>query len=306
MDNSCALVINVGRLEQTHDNGALGSFTVPPPPDGKRFGLLVIYPAKEIQDIGDKRTKTNDVGALSIGAAIVGIGLSYNPDDGTRQITHNVRNSREKYGLWLCDAQPDIPKGLAQAIEAEATYLNKHKPLVRYRILEEGVGAGAICAENIYEPGEREKREKMARTVIIERDEFHEVCRGLVKQHEIKTAETNLYAEYGRLVAQADGMWQRPNDSERGQRSISDLHRNACIALGQERPWCYTPQQLVDCPGCGGKIKDTIIKCGHCGAILDREFAEYAKMSRTERARLLYPEQALELETRPDQGPTKK
>lgn len=273
-----ALIINVGGLEQTHSNGAAGSFTVPPPTLGADFGLLVVYPIKEIQDIGSNDTKTRDISAHSLAEGIVGI---------------KSQADKQRWGLLLCAAEPDMPKALIKAIEAENAFLNEHVPATKYR---KDRASGAVVAENMYEEGERETRQKLSQTVVRERDKFHEECRRMVTRQEIAIARNNLTGEYSRLVAQGDQFWQKPTE----QKNISDLHRNACVELGQERPWCYVPKQLVVCPGCGGMIKENIIKCEHCGAILDRELSEYAAMSRGERARLLYPDQALEMETRPD------
>ena len=278
-----ALIINVGQLEQTHSNGAAGTFTVPPPPPGEEFGLLVVYPIKEIQDIGGNDTKTRDIPAHALAEAIVGI---------------KSQADKQRWGLLVCAADPDLPKALVKAIEAEASFLNDHIPATRYK---KDKASGAVVAENLYEEGEREIREQLSRAVIRERDKFHDECRRMVKREEVQQAKRNMIGEYSRLVAQGDQFWQRPTE----QKNISDLHRNACVALGQERPWCYVPKQLVACPGCGGMIKENIIKCEHCNAILDRELSEYATMSRADRARLLYPDQALEMETRPDPKPKK-
>ena len=268
----CALVINVGKVEQSQALGALGTYTVPPPPPGEEFGLLVIYPAGEIHDIGNQGTKTMLVEALEIAKSIAGTG--------------SKDSMMQRWGLLTCKAVPDLPKSLETALKAEAVYLNKHKPMVRYRRDE----SGTLVADNVYEEGEREKRDLLSRTVVEERDAFHQQCRKLVDKSEVAAAKANLYGEYARLVAQGDLFWQRPTD----QRNISDLHRQACIAMGQERPWCYVPMSLEPCPGCQAQISPKTIKCPKCGAMIEFEFKEYDKMSRDDRAKLLYPGEAVE------------
>jgi hypothetical protein len=134
------------------------------------------------------------------------------------------------------------------------------------------------------------EKNRLSAEILRERDKFHEYCRTLVTAQEVKTANQNMLTEFGRLIADADMMWARPLE----QVNISDLHRQACRAMGQERPWSYTPKQLFDCPGCGQKIQENVITCAHCGAILDAPIAILAGMPPEERARRLYPERYAE------------
>jgi hypothetical protein len=86
---------------------------------------------------------------------------------------------------------------------------------------------------------------------------------------ELASAAARRQAWYQDLVAEADGMWARGHS----YREISDMHRRAALSLGIERDWAFVPQQLVDCPACGEKVKPNVAVCRHCGAVLDPEKA---------------------------------
>ncbi len=89
-------------------------------------------------------------------------------------------------------------------------------------------------------------------------------------EEELARARARLTKTYQDLVFEGDQLHARPN----GFRDITDVHRRAVKYLGQERPWAYTPQQLVPCPGCGERLVPTVAVCKHCGAVLDRKRAE--------------------------------
>lgn len=275
-----ALVINTGPIEHVHSNGLAGTYYIPPKPDNLPFGLLVVYPVLEIQDIGDKHATTHEVEAHDLAAAIAGVGAD---------------SKRGSQGVLLCSAAPEMPKELLTVLKAERKFLTENPPQVRY--VKRG---NSQEAENIYPPGHREIREKLSADVIRERDRFHNYCRTLVTPEEVATANRNMVEEFGRLIADGDRMWARPSE----QVNISDLHRQACRAMGQERPWSYTPQQLVDCPGCAKKIPTNALVCGHCGGILDEDIAVLAAMPRAERARRLYPERYAEADALTSSGGT--
>ena len=55
--------------------------------------------------------------------------------------------------------------------------------------------------------------------------------------------------------------------------SISDLDRRAARALKLEKEWCYEPQQRVECPACGEKLKPGVAVCRVCRAVLNQEKA---------------------------------
>jgi len=260
--SQCSLIINVSPNEHMHNSGLGGHFTVPAKPLDLPFALLVVYPTPEIQDIGDGRKTVHWVKARSRAIDIVGAAVMR---DG-KQVGKNAEYNRQKFGILLCDAEPDFPRALEKAMEAEGEYLNLNPLDHRYHKDQE---TGAMVIRNIYPEGAREQREKLSQEVVKQRDIFHEQCRELVTSEEVSRAQNAMNTEYARLVALGDRLWARPQD----HKDISDLHRRACIALGQERPWCYIPQQLVDCEFCGSKIKQNIAICPQCGGILDREKA---------------------------------
>lgn len=265
-----ALVINCGPIEHVHGNGLSGMFHIPAKPQDSPFGLLVVYPTPEIQDIGDHRKTVHWLKAHPLGMAIVGI---------------NSDAKRERFGVLLCQAEPDLPKELLKALEAEQEFLTEHPPEIRY--IRKG---NLMEATNVESAEVRKKKIALSAEIVKQRDRFHNYCRTLVTKEEIETANRNLIGELARLIAEGDMMWARPAD----QPNISDLHRLACRHMGQERPWSYTPQQLFDCPGCGSKLKANVITCGHCGAILDEPLEAYAKMTPKEKAQRLYPERYAE------------
>ena len=268
--SQAALVINVGPIHHVHGNGLSGTFHIPAKPTDLPFSLLVVYPTPEIQDIGDHRTKVDWVKALPLASAIAGIGLD---------------SPRLQYGVVLCKAEPELPKELVKLFEAERVFLEENRPEGRY------VRKGQSMEWKNMEAAEvsREKN-RLSAEIVKERDKFHEYCRTLVTKQEIETGNQNMVAEFGRRIAAADMLWAKPME----QVNISDLDRQACRYMGQERPWSYTPKQMFDCPGCGQKIQENVITCGHCGAILDAPLDVLAKMPQNERARRLYPERYAE------------
>jgi len=83
---------------------------------------------------------------------------------------------------------------------------------------------------------------------------------------ELLIAHTQLDAFYGNLVAAADKEWERTHNVV----FISDLQRRAARELKLEKEWSYEPQQRMDCPACGEKLKPGVAVCRVCGAVLDR------------------------------------
>jgi hypothetical protein len=267
-----SIVINVSDQEYVHHNGLSGMYRVSPA-DGKKFGILLVYDGVEIQDLGEGRFIQRPDWARSIDVAksIVGFGTDSGP--------------RMKMGLLLCQARPDVPKELERAIEEEREYLNKHKPLTRYTKDDETGAAVLVTAET---EGVSAKKTELSLTVQLLRESFEDECRKLVTLNEIKMAHTNLQAEYQRLISQGDQIWAGP---ENGRINVNELHKRACVALGQQRPWCYVPTQLVDCPGCGIKIQENVLKCPSCNGWLDEGIEALNKMNPKERRVKMYPEQ---------------
>jgi hypothetical protein len=265
-----AMVINVGPIAHVHSNGSSGTFHILPKPPDAPFSLLVVYPITEYQDVGDHRTSNYEIEARPLASAIAGIGSD---------------SPRARHGVLLCEAAPEIPKELLKAIKADRDFLVENPPQTKY------VRKGhLLAAENIYAQGEFDHREALSAEIVAQRKKFEAYCRTLVTAQEVALANRNMHSEYARLIAEGDMMWQRPTE----QVNISDLHRQACRMMGQERPWSYTAKQMFDCPGCGQKIQENAIVCGHCQAILDEPIAVLAAMNPHDRARKLYPERYAE------------
>jgi hypothetical protein len=83
---------------------------------------------------------------------------------------------------------------------------------------------------------------------------------------ELAAARLRLTAFYRRLVAAADREWERTHS----YLFINDVERRAAQYLNVEKEWFYRPQETIECPGCGEKIKPGVAVCRTCGAILDR------------------------------------
>jgi hypothetical protein len=281
--SQASIIINVSGQDHLHSNGLSGTWIVPAKKSDEQFGILVVYPTAEIQDIGDSRKTVHwlkakplalDIVGMRSDAAAHGVGLSGN---------------KEKWGLLLCEAEPDLPKELLDAQEAEMEYLNAHPPDIKMRV---DPISKATVATNLYnsEPGEFDKRVELALTIQLLKEQFVADCRKLVSTAEIAKAKRNRQQECQRLIAEADRMWARPAE----QANINELHRNACTELGQERVWCYTPKQLVPCPACAGMIPEGVITCSHCGGILDATPEEYAMMTPREKSMRIYPQRYAE------------
>jgi plasmid stabilization system protein ParE len=269
---SVSLVINVSNESYLHHNGLSGLYRVPAAQD-KQFGLLVVYDGSEIQDLGEGRFVARPEWAHSndIAKSIVGIGTDAGP--------------RMKWGLLLCSAHPDVPRDLEKAIEEERNYLNRHPARTAYE-KDEVTGAAVLVSR---EPDSmRDKKIELSATVAILREAFEDDCRGLVTAAEVAQAKANLQAEDQRLLAEGDQIWAGP---EAGRVNVNERHKGACIRLGQERVWCYIAVQLVDCPGCGAKIKENVLKCPACSGWLDEGVTVLAKMPPKERRVKMYPDQ---------------
>jgi hypothetical protein len=282
--SQASIVISVSDVEHIHSNGLSGTWRVPAKGPKEEFAILVVFPTPEIQDIGDERKTVHWLKAAPLAHDIVGVprrigGQMIGPDQFSG-------GSKEKWGVLLCKAEPDLPKELLDAEEAQIEYLNLHTPDVKMRV---DPITKATVATNLYnsEPGEFEKRVELSLTIQVLREEFIKECRSLVTHEEIQRAKANMLREDQRLVSEGDMMWAEPSE----HRNISMLHRRACGRIGQERPWAYVPAFLVDCPGCGAKIKDNVLKCPQCNGWLDEGIPELLAMHPRERRIKMYPEQ---------------
>ena len=73
-------------------------------------------------------------------------------------------------------------------------------------------------------------------------------------------------------VQEADNYW---NQGPMQWQNIVAEHREAAIALGQEREWLKPLKQTIECPGCGARVNPNVavhaVQQGGCGAIINEE-----------------------------------
>lgn len=266
--SQASIIINVSKKSFLHGNGLTGSFLIRAKEEDEEFAILVVYPTPETQDIGDGKRTTHWVKSHPLAMDIVG--------------QRSEMGNLARQGVYLCAAEPDISREFEKARDAEIDFLNENPPETKYRRKKH-----MMLAYNAADtPDVIVAKVELCKAVVDARERFEESCRKLVKKEEVALARRAMLQEYQRLIAQADVMWA----SDRFKQDINEVHHHACKELGQERPWCYTPQELVDCPGCTKKMNPDSIICPNCGAQIRREFAEYKKMTRKERFAELYPE----------------
>src|SRR6266550_2493730 len=268
-----SLIINLSDIPFTHGNGLSGQHVIPAKQPDEEFALLVVYPTPEIQDIGDERRTVHWLKSTPLAKDICG-----------------MRSEDGKYtrlGVLFCNAEPDLPKELLTAIEEEIELLNDNPPDVKYRKTKEGV----MAAINVEEPDVRKAKIRLSATVQKERQKFEKYCRTLITKEEVALARRTMLETAAKLVSDGDTLWA---GNEMDRRNISELAKWGCRLLGLERPWCYQAVQQFPCPGCGKPCRQDVITCGSCGAVFDREIADYAKMTNAEKARSLYPDRYLE------------
>jgi len=262
------IIINVGPIEVIHGNGLSGQHRVPPRDDQGNFGMLVVYPTPEIQDIGDQRRTVHWLKSLPLAKDICGERSEF--------------SNYAKWGILRCSFEPEMPKELLAAIEEEMEFLNNNVPEVKYQKKD-----GVMVAINVEDADVKKEKVRLSKRVQTERAKFEKTCRDAVTKEEISRATTTMRNNWKRMVADGDTLW---GGDPQAKRDISDLHKTACRELGIERQWCYVPTEAFACPGCGKGCPVGTITCGSCGAIFDREIKDYAKMTNQEKARALYPE----------------
>jgi hypothetical protein len=269
------VIINVSDIEFTHGNGLSGQHIIRARKEGEQFGILVVYPTPEIQDIGDERKTVHWLKATPLARDICGM----RSEDG--QYT--------RMGVLLCAAEPDLSRDLEKAIEEEMEFLNDNIPEVKYKKTKEG----AMVAYNVETDDVRDRKIKLSRTVQQERIKFEKLCRSLVTKEEVERARKNMLATAAKLVSDGDTLWAAGGDNHK---NISELVKWACRLLGLERPWCYVAVAQFPCPGCGKPCRENVITCGSCGAVFSFEIVEYSKMTNREKALSLYPDRFVEPE----------
>jgi hypothetical protein len=272
------IIINVSDQPHAHHNGISGNFIVPGRQPGEEFGILVIHSARELQDVGNNIKTEHWPSSTSVAEDV----LEMHSDAAAH--SPGSPKGAMKWGLLLCQANPDIPKELVQALDAERMFLNDNRPEIKQR---RDPKSRMMLSLNIHEPGVAEKKQELANAVLREREKFTAYCRKLVTKAEIAEAKKNLQFEDQRLVAEGDKMWA---GNAAAKLNIGEPHNRACIRLGQERPWCYVAKQLVDCPGCGAKISENILSCPACHGWLDEGIEELRAMTAKKRKAKMYPE----------------
>lgn len=268
-----ALIINISDQSHSHNNGAAGNWIIPAKTEKEDFALLVVYPVNEIQDIGNNRTTSTTIEGTRLAKDIVGRG-----SDG---------GSKEKWGVMVCSAEPKIPDALEDAMKEEREYLSKHKPQSKMVKDEE---SGALVAENVEKESVSAQKVELSLKVQELRWQFEKDCRKHVTPKELQAAKTAFISECQRLVAEADSMWQRPNEKI----NVTIRHQRAAGVLRQEREWAYSPKQLVGCPGCGAMITENILTCPACAGWLAEGIEELRGMKPKDRALLMYPDRFAE------------
>lgn len=272
------IIINVSDDNHSHANGLSGIWTVPAKKDKEEFGILVVYPTPEIQDIGDNRRIAHWLKSSPLAKDIVGLrsdAAAHGPGS---------PGTKEKWGLLLCEAEPDIPRELLKAQEDEIEFLNFNPPDVKMRKDKQ---SGAVVAINDEPEAIAQRKQELSDAVQELKADFEAQCRKMVSKAEVAKAKRVLQNEDQRLISEADAIWAGP---EPGRINVNDIHKRACRRLGQTRPWCYVPEQLVDCPGCGNKIKEQVLFCGNCQGRLFEGIEVLRKMPPAERAAKMYPD----------------
>jgi hypothetical protein len=247
-----AMVINVAARPHTCSRGPLGTYTVPGMTDGE-FGLLVVRPEAEIQDIGGGQTRRGDrIPSRKLAADIIGA-------------------EGEKRGMHICSAEPDVPASLERAENEERAFLASNPGELSNRLNQI---SKMREFKTVRDPDERKQMEKLSARVQEEREKFDAACRKMVQPKEVLATQGRLTAYYQSLVKEADRLWAR----EATKSEVNEHHKEAAIALGYEPPWNYTPGVSEDCPACGQKVKKGVAICAHCNAILDDKKAREFKV----------------------------
>jgi hypothetical protein len=214
---NCGLVLNVSDQEFVQSLGGLGTFTIPACKPGQKYALLVVRPVTETIDEGFNKSH----GQTWVGGDVAKDVAGMNSDRDGRY---------ERFGVLVCAATPTFP--------AEIEDLER-KDAQMYKLRTERQKTGNT--RPVESPEEAQRRGDRAHEIWTK---FVAESHKLVKPEEIARAKQNHLSEAQRLVVQGDGFWALPRE----QKNITDTHRRAALLLGQERPWCYMPQELEPCP----------------------------------------------------------
>lgn len=275
--NDARIIINVSDQDHMHANGISGNWIVPGKGEDE-FGMLVVFNARELQDVGNNIKSVHWPSSTSVAQDVVGA----HSDASAHSM--GTRGGTEKWGILLCEANPDIPRELLEAEEKQRVLLADNRPDIKQR---RDPKTRMMLSTTVYPPEIEKRLIEAAKLISKLRERFTAFCRTLVTKAEIAKVKLAQQTEDARLVSEGDTMWAGNEQSKRQQ---SELHKRACVRLGQDRPWCYTAQQLVDCPGCGAKIKENVLSCPQCHGWLDEGVDKLRAMPPKQRKVKMYPE----------------
>lgn len=247
-----AIIINVNKKDFVYRRGPLGTYVVPGKGDGK-FGILIVRPMGEVQDIGGNQVRR---------------GEAVHPSKLCKDI---LGEKGLKLGLFVCSAEPDEPRSLLKAEAVERDYLEEHPGKVEQT---KNQRLKMMLSETVRSQREIEQMEKNALKVSEENTEFHDHCKKQVKPAEVAKAVENLTAYYQSLCSEGDTLWAVENT----RREIGLHHQDAAREMGYEPPWASTPSMKMDCPACGAKIKPDVAICLRCEAVVNDAKARQFKV----------------------------
>lgn len=89
---------------------------------------------------------------------------------------------------------------------------------------------------------------------------------------ELEKSREKLDAMMTLLVADGNRRAMEGNSDKPGVgvNSIGPMHRKAVLYTGQKVSWMTPSEKYIECPGCGEKVKPTILKHPACGWIFDK------------------------------------
>ncbi len=96
-------------------------------------------------------------------------------------------------------------------------------------------------------------------------------CSDKPTKKEIAQANKMLEKLDFETIAEANALWDKGPGKE-GQESITEQHRYALRRRNKTADWDKPQETLVDCDGCGDKIRPNVVKHS-CGAVRDAEKA---------------------------------
>src|SRR5258708_5413262 len=206
------IIINVSNEDHAHANGLSGTWVVNAKKPNEDFGVLVVFPVPEIQGVGDRRKTVHWLKASPLAMDIVGL-----RSDACAHAPGSP-GTKEKWGLLLCEAEPDVPKELLQAQEVEIEYLNENPPDYKSR---KDNKSGAIVQIDVSPLEVQQKKVELSERVQSLRRSFEGQCRKMVAKAEVIRARENLSREDARLISEADSIYAGP---ETGRANINEIH----------------------------------------------------------------------------------